>query len=120
MFHQMENGRNGVSFFFNAIEEQAMRNLKIAEEIKQLYEEMKFIFSSTLSSKWSVNALDFIFANPVFRINRFAKSSGIPNQTASRFTRLLLDREILKRISGSSGRRPGLYAFEPLLRLIRV
>lgn len=107
-------------FFFNAIEEQAMRNLKIAEEIKQLYEEMKFIFSSTLSSKWSVNALDFIFANPVFRINRFAKSSGIPNQTASRFTRLLLDREILRRISGSSGRRPGLYAFEPLLRLIRV
>jgi Fic family protein len=107
-------------FFLNAIEKQAVRNLEIAESIKSLYEEMKHVFSDTLSSKWSVNALDYIFTNPIFRNNRFTSKSGIPGPTAARFTRMLLDKELLRTIEESSGRRPALYAFEPLLKLVRV
>ena len=107
-------------FFLNAIEKQAVRNLEIAESIKNLYEEMKHVFSDTLSSKWSVNALDYIFTNPIFRNNRFTSKSGIPGPTAARFTRMLLDKELLRTIEESSGRRPALYAFEPLLKLVRV
>lgn len=107
-------------FFLNAIEKQAIRNLEIAEKIKSLYEEMKPIFSDTLSSKWSVNALDYIFTNPIFRNNRFTSKSGIPGPTAARFTRILLDKELLRTLEESSGRRPALYAFEPLLKLVRV
>ncbi len=107
-------------FFLNAIEKQAIRNLEIAEKIKKLYEEMKPIFSDTLSSKWSVNALDYIFTNPIFRNNRFTTKSGIPSPTAARFTRILLDKELLRTLEESSGRRPALYAFEPLLKLVRV
>lgn len=107
-------------FFFNAIEKQAIRNLEIAESIKNLYEEMKHVFSDTLSSKWSVNALDYIFTNPIFRNNRFTSKSGIPAPTAARFTRMLLDKGLLSTLEESSGRRPALYAFEPLLKLVRV
>ncbi len=107
-------------FFLNAIEKQAIKNLEIAEKIKGLYEEMKPIFSDTLSSKWSVNALDYIFTNPIFRNNRFTSKSGIPAPTAARFTRILLDKELLRTLEESSGRRPALYAFEPLLKLVRV
>ena len=107
-------------FFLNAIEKQAIKNLEIAEKIKSLYEEMKPIFSDTLSSKWSVNALDYIFTNPIFRNNRFTSKSGIPGPSAARFTRILLEKELLRTIEESSGRRPALYAFEPLLKLVRV
>ena len=107
-------------FFLNAIEKQAIRNLEIAERIKNLYEDMKPIFSDALSSKWSVNALDYIFKNPIFRNNRFTSKSGIPGPTAARFTRILLDKELLRTLEESSGRRPALYAFEPLLKLVRV
>lgn len=107
-------------FFLNAIEKQAIRNLEIAEKIKDLYEEMKHIFSDTLSSKWSVNALDYIFTNPIFRNNRFTSKSGIPGPTAARFTRMLLEKDLIRTIEESSGRRPALYAFEPLLKLVRV
>lgn len=107
-------------FFLNAIEKQAIKNLEIAERIKSLYEEMKPIFSDTLSSKWSVNALDYIFTNPIFRNNRFTSKSGIPGPSAARFTRILLEKELLRTIEESSGRRPALYAFEPLLKLVRV
>jgi Fic family protein len=107
-------------FFLNAIEKQAIRNLEIAESIKNLYEDMKPVFSDALSSKWSVNALDYIFTNPIFRNNRFTSKSGIPGPTAARFTRILLDKELLRTLEESSGRRPALYAFEPLLKLVRV
>jgi Fic family protein len=107
-------------FFFNAVEKQAIKNLEIAESIQDLYDEMKNIFSDSLSSKWSVNALDYIFTNPIFRNNRFTSNSGIPTPTAARFTRILLDKELIRSIEESSGRRPALYAFEPLLKLVRV
>lgn len=107
-------------FFLNAVEKQAIKNLEIAESIKNLYEEMKHIFSDTLSSKWSVNALDYIFTNPIFRNNRFTSKSGIPGPTAARFTRILLEKELIRTLEEASGRRPALYAFEPLLKLVRV
>lgn len=107
-------------FFLKAVEIQAMRNLEIAEQIKELYEEMKGRFSEILSSKWSVNALDYVFTNPVFRNNKFTSNSGIPGPTAARFTRLLLENGIIITKEESSGRRPALYSFEPLMRLVRV
>jgi Fic family protein len=107
-------------FFLEAIEKQAIRNLEIAESIGNLYEAMKKKFSDVLSSKWSVAALDFVFTNPVFRNNRFTSGSGIPAPTAARFSRVLLENNLLKIIEEPSGRRPALYAFEPLMQLVRV
>lgn len=107
------------SFFLKAIEQQAIRNLSIAENIRALYEEMKQTFSDVLSSKWSVTALDFVFTNPVFRNNKFT-NNDIPSATAARFTRILLDEDIIRTIEEASGRRPALYSFEPLLNLVRV
>jgi hypothetical protein len=107
-------------FFLNAVEKQAVRNLNITESIHGLYEKMKSQFQTALASKWSVNALDFMFTNPVFRNNKFTSSSGIPAATAARFTRVLADQELLVKIEEPSGRKPALYRFEPLMELVRV
>jgi Fic family protein len=107
-------------FFLNAVENQAIRNLVIAENINKLYEEMKSVFSDALASKWSVNALDYIFTNPIFRNNKFTSKSGIPGPSAARFTRILLEKGLIRIIEEASGRKPAIYAFEPLLKLVRV
>ena len=107
-------------FFLEAIEQQAIRNLTVAENISTLYEEMKIVFSGALSSKWSVNALDFVFTNPVFRNNKFTTNSGIPTASAARFTRVLLEKNLIATLEEASGRRPALYSFEPLMKLVRV
>ena len=111
---------NWCLFFLNAVEEQANSNLKIAVTIRSLYEEMKTIFSDLLSSKYSMHALDFVFSNPVFRNNKFTSKSGIPSSSAARFTRILVDNNLLKTVEEASGRRPALYSFEPLMDLVRV
>ena len=108
------------AFFIEAIEAQAIKNLQIAESIRTLYEEMKMTFAEVLSSKWSMNALDFVFTNPVFRNNKFTSNAGIPPASAARFTRALLDNNIIVTREEASGRRPALYSFEPLMNIVRV
>ena len=107
-------------FFLKAVEKQAIRNLEVAENIRRLYDNMKQSFSDALASKWSVNALDFVFTNPVFRNNKFTSNSGIPSSSAARFTRLLLENKFISVLEEPSGRRPALYVFEPLMELVRV
>ncbi|HMJ48304.1 MAG TPA: Fic/DOC family N-terminal domain-containing protein [Ferruginibacter sp.] len=107
-------------FFLKAVEQQAIKNLEVSESIQNLYEEMKKNFSKVLASKWSVNALDFIFTNPVFRNNKFTHHAGIPAPTAAKFTNKLLQNKFIIEREGASGRRPALYSFEPLMKLVRV
>ena len=106
-------------FFLEAVRGQAEMNLDKSEEIRNLYAEMKETFQIVLSSKWSINALDFLFTRPVYRNNVFTRASGIPPQTASRFTRVLSENGLLSTIQPPSGRRAGLYAFESLLQIVR-
>jgi len=108
-----------ISFFLEAVEQQAMKNLAQAEAIRQLYEEMKGTFRNLLSSQWSTAALDFVFSRPVFRNNVFTGNSGIPSQTAHRFARILAENGLIETLEPASGRRPALYSFEPLLDLVR-
>ena len=115
-----EDWESWCSFFLKAVEQQAIRNLTIADNISNLYEQMKNIFADALSSKWSVNALDFVFTNPVFRNNKFTAKSGIPAASAARFTRILLEKNLIHTLEEASGRRPALYSFEPLMQLVRV
>lgn len=107
-------------FFLGALEDQAKQNLEQAEAIRSLYEEMKTRFRELLSSQWSTAALDFLFSRPVFRNNVFTGKSGIPTPTAHRFARTLLEHGFIETIEPAAGRRPALYSFEPLLRLVRT
>ena len=114
------NWNDWCSFFLKAVESQANKNLQIAEDIQLLYEEMKQVFTEKLSSKWCINALDYIFTNPIFRNNNFTSKSGIPSATAQRFTRILIDEGLITSLEEASGRRSALYSFELLMKLVRV
>jgi Fic family protein len=119
---QSDNWTPWCVFFLEAVEKQAVKNLEVAEKIRNLYDDMKGVFSTLLASKDSILALDFIFTNPIFRNSAFTneKISGIKPYTASRFTRVLVDKGLLIRRHEPAGRRSALYSFEPLLRIVRV
>jgi len=107
-------------FFLAAIENQAIRNLEVAQDIRDFYEEMKVRFAEVLSSKYAVAALDYLFTSPVFSNSRFTRQAGIPPQTAARFTRVLLQEGLLQTVREASGRRSAMYRFEPLMQRVRV
>ncbi len=107
-------------FFLEAVKWQAVHNLSIAQNIQSLYEEMKAIFTETLSSKHSLAVLDFVFTYPVFRNSRLVEITGIPPATANRFTKALFEKGILILKEEASGRKSALYSFERMMELVRV
>lgn len=108
------------AFFLRAVKEQADQNLQVAESTRSLYEEMKGRFTALLNSSKAINALDYMFTNPVFRNSRFTNNAGIPRHTAARFSRILLDQGLLAPVREASGRQSAIYRFEPLLELVRI
>lgn len=108
------------AFFLAAVAAQAIHNLSVAEQIRDLYEAMKLRIAELLASKHSVAAVDYLFTNPVFRNSSFTHKAGIPAPTAARFTRLLLQEGLIETVAEAAGRRSAIYRFEPLMEIVRV
>lgn len=106
------------AFFCTAICAQAEANIATVAQIKKHYEDMRERFRDLLRSRWSTDALDYIFTNPIFRNNRFKRNAGIPPQTANSFTNKLVEEGLLKILIPPSGRAPGMYAFPSLLEIV--
>lgn len=106
-------------FFLRGLEEQAKQNIETAEKIFKLYEDMKARFRAELSSQWSTDALDFMFSNPTFRNNRFTRQDNIPSHVAMTMTRKLRDAGLIVQVDAPSGRKPAIYAFKPLIDIVR-
>jgi Fic family protein len=106
------------AFFCRAISAQAGQNLDTIRRIKAHYEEMRERFRDVLRSRWSNDALDYIFANPLFRNNRFKRNAGIPPQVANDFTNKLLKAGLLRIVIPPAGNSPGMYAFQSLLDIV--
>lgn len=106
------------AFFCTAICAQAEANITTIGQIKTHYEHMRERFRDILRSRWSTDALDYIFANPIFRNNRFKRNAGIPPQTANAFTNRLVDEGLLTVVIPPAGRAPGMYAFPSLLEIV--
>lgn len=107
-------------FFLRTIIEQAEENLLQAEQIRNLYDNMKDVFVKTLRSQYGTSALDYMMARPVFKNSHFTKNANIPPQTAARFSRTLVEHNILVTLNEPAGRRSAMYAFEPLLQIVRT
>lgn len=106
-------------FFLQALSVQAEENINTAQNITGLYNEMKRTFAEVTRSRWATTALDYIFSKAIFRNSAFVHDAGIPPQTAHRITNALAERGILTQLRSPAGRRSALFAFEPLLKLVR-
>lgn len=109
-----------VVFFLRAMHEQATLNVRTADAIFSLHSEMRERFREVLNSQFHDQALDFVFASPVFRNDRFVDRSGIPATSARLLSRRLVDAGLLRTLQPAAGRRAALYAFDPLLDLLKV
>lgn len=106
-------------FFLDALHAQAIDNIDVVGQIRALYDAMKERFRDILRSRWSGDALDYIFANPIFRNGRFTKEAGIPKPTANNFTNRLLDAGLIRVLIPAAGRASGLYVFPALLEIVQ-
>ncbi len=107
-------------FFLEAMRAQATVNIQTADKIAALYGEMRDLFRVVLNSQFHDQALDFLFASPIFRNDRFVDRSGIPPSSARAISRRLVDANLLRTLQPAAGRRAALYAFDPLLDMLKI
>ena len=107
-----------IAFFLRALQTQAEYNISIVSQIQEHYERMHPVFRDTLRSRWSADALNYLFANPIYKNSKFKKDAGIPGQTANHFTNRLLEAGIVETVVPPAGRASGLYAFPSLLDIV--
>lgn len=109
-----------IVFFLTAMAEQAKVNIATADAILDLYGQMRERFRQVLNSQYHDRALDYVFGAPVFRNDMFVAHSEIPASSARQLSKRLLEDGLLRTIEPAAGRRAALYAFDPLLQLLKV
>jgi len=113
-----DNDWNGwISFFMQAMTEQADENSQKAKSILELYKDMKGIIPDLVPSKYSIYVIDGIFSKPVFKSIYLIEITGNNEMAARRILQQLVDKEILEVIQESRGRQPAVYAFSKLLEI---
>ena len=104
-------------FFLEALRAQAEDNLKRAEGIIDLYDDMKVRIADMTRSRYAIHAQDWIFQYPIFGSTHFVTSSGIPAKSARRVLSVLRNGGLLETLVKGSGRRPAILAFPHVLRV---
>lgn len=107
-----------IRFFLEGVVQQAEKNITQTQRIIQLYDEMKVIMAEKTHSQWSIQCLDYIFSQPIFNTSDFNAESSVPKTSAARLLKAMEDNEIIECISRGAGRRPNVFAFRKLLKII--
>jgi len=107
-----------ISFFLQAIDVQARKNAEKANQVRDLYSEMKEKISNSTNSPNGIKVLDALFHSPIFRSTDFRKRTGLNIQTAYRLLSILKDEKILSTVQEASGRNPEILLFDKLFVLI--
>ena len=105
------------AFFLEGVIQQASGNQAKAQAILSLHQSMLKTVAGLTHSQYSGLAVDFLFSFPVFASSHFVNDSGIPRPTALRILGALRDAGLLGVVREGAGRRPGVFAFSPLLNI---
>jgi Fic family protein len=109
---------NWCRFFLKAIESQAGQNIKKADAILGLYEELKHRIISLTHSQFAVPLLDAIFKQPIFQASQIQNSPGMPGKVMlMKMLRQLREGRVLTSVREGSGSRAQILALHQLIEL---
>ncbi len=105
-----------ISFFLEAVTNQAESNDEKVRAIIAYYEELKTA-DALRRTTFQVQAMDALFELGAFNVNRFIDASGIPGPSARAILRNLRDGGIVETLREGSGRRAAVLWMPALFRI---
>jgi len=103
-----------ITFFLDAVYDQAVKNLQLVREIANLYEGKKKQITELIRSDQAIYLLDLLFDTPTFAAAEIHQRLGIQRQRAAQYIRILKQADLLVEIRPASGRQAAILSFEPL------
>ena len=108
-----------ITFFLEAVVEQAHKNSEKATSIIRLYNEMKERVHDVTHSQHSILVLDLLFEKPLFSKAEFVKRLGIPRTSAVRILNELVSNGILSVLQEGKAKRTSILQFTELTRIVK-
>lgn len=107
-----------ISYFLRAVIEQSKINIQKARDIHRLYDVKKERIRSLTHSQFTIQALDFLFKNPIFNSTDFVAASRIPRATALRILKQLQKGGVIDLVRKGVRAKPALFVFPKLLAVV--
>ena len=104
-------------FFLTAVRRQAEINEAKVRALLELYRSDKSWIVGATHSPYAMQALDWIFARPIFKGSDFTVGSGMPGTPAKRILRILKEHGRLVELRAGSGNRSAIVAYPALLNI---
>lgn len=108
-----------IEFFLKAIVEQAKDNSKKVTEIRLLWENHRKKIANITHSQYSPQIVDSLFHSPIFTSTLFIAQTQIPKASVARIFKSLVNEKVIFQVQKATGRRPALYCFLELLKIIQ-
>ncbi|MFD1037229.1 Fic family protein [Virgibacillus byunsanensis] len=105
-----------ITFFLNAVNTQAKKNITLIKDINILYEETLQAAQKLINSSNINQVITAIFVTPVFRANTISKNTDVSIATIRRYLTILEENKI---IFSNARQRNKTYYFYELLDVIR-
>ncbi|HAI98802.1 TPA: cell filamentation protein Fic [Candidatus Peribacteria bacterium] len=115
---QHDDWNGWISYFLRAVIEQSKMNIQKARAIHQLYDKKKERLRALTHSQYTVEALDFLFKNPIFNSTDFITTSRIPRATALRILQQLQKGGTIDLVRKGVRGRPALFVFPKLIAIV--
>ncbi|MBC6414105.1 MAG: Fic family protein [Chromatiales bacterium] len=112
------NWQQWIIFFLKAVIAQSQRNAEKAQKIINIKDELIGEIQQVTHSQYITNIVYFIIPNPIFTSSQLNRQAKIPRPSIARLLLTLERAGIISKIYPGRGRRPSLYAFEPILEAI--
>ncbi len=107
-----------IEFLLKAVTEQSSRDAEKANQIVELYNDLKVRVVEITRSQYATAILDHLFRQPIFAGSAMIGKRGLPTKPViMNILGKLKAAGILKTVRAGSGRRPQIYAFPSLLNL---
>lgn len=111
-----EDWNEWIAFFLEAVNRQAIKGIKLVEDINALYERDLNRARNIITSSNIVDLLNAMYRNPIFTINKISELTGITYSSCRRYLNTLAEENIIFTDGKSRGRK---YYYYNLLDLIR-
>lgn len=115
---QEEDWDGWIHYFLTAVISQSKVNINKAKEIHKLYDTKKIKIAELTRSRYSIQALDFLFCMPIFKSSDFKEKTSIPRASIIRILEQLVRGGVITIIKKGSGRSGHLYLFKKLIDIV--
>lgn len=105
-----------IQFFLESVNKQAIKNIKLIEDINKLYEKDLLTAMKSVSNNNIVKIIDVMFKQPIFNTKTISSLTGIADTTCRRYLNLLEDKKIIYSDNKTRNKKYYYYGLLDLLR----